>query len=207
MLSSSRESTRKPSIMASCASSSTAWLCLSMSSKHCAQLGTQPWGLDFDVAAHSPKTVFQFAYCFCDHAENIWLLLDFARKGRALPAAPSDLASQPPPPKQAFDFEQLMGLTRGSQHGPGNEDLDALTALGNGVAESLLLFLHRLPLRNSPPRHHPHHPHGNPWTMVLLESVRGCKARAWKNLQGSGPLRSSSGSCSTLSAWDIGAAR
>lgn len=127
MLSSSRESTRKPSIMASCAPSSTAWLCLSMSSKHCAQLGTQPWGLDFDVAAHSPKTVFQFAYCFCDHAENIWLLLDFARKGRALPAAPSDLASQPPPPKQAFDFEQLMGLTRGSQHGPGNEDLDALT--------------------------------------------------------------------------------
>lgn len=109
------------------------------------------WGLNFQADAQIPKDVFQFAYAFCDHAEAVWRLLDFARTGHALPSDPSaqDIqSSQLPlaPPEKTYDFESLMTAMRGSQHGPGNDDLDAITELGAALPGILLRFVQRLPL-------------------------------------------------------------
>jgi hypothetical protein len=108
------------------------------------------WGLDFQADAQIPKQVFEFAYAFCDHAEKVWELLDFARKGHVLPAEPAAQiqASQLPPlvPAKNYDFEALMTSMRGSQHGPGNDALDALTDLGSSLPGILLVFVQRFPL-------------------------------------------------------------
>ena len=68
------------------------------------------WGLDFQADAQIPKQVFEFAYAFCDHAEKVWELLDFARKGHALPAeaAAQVQASQLPPLVPAKNWQRTM---------------------------------------------------------------------------------------------------
>lgn len=79
--------------------------------------------------------------------QKVWELLDFARKGHALPAeaAAQIQASQLPPvvPAKNYDFEALVTSMRGSQHGPGNDALDALTDLGPSLPGILLVFVQR----------------------------------------------------------------
>ena len=104
----------------------------------------------------------------------------------SLPPDPAIGISQPTraaaaaaaPQQKSYDFEALMRSTRGSQQGPGNEDLDALTDLGAALPTTVLVFLQRLPL------------HGLT-TDVLTKLIAHCSwghKEKGKDLQGSRPL-------------------
>ena len=90
---------------------------------------------DFRAKVSIPKAIFEFAYAFCDHAEAAWQLLNFARNGDQLPAdmrpAQNSQATQHLH-QSLFNFETLLIAMRGSQHGPGNDDVEALLSIRPG---------------------------------------------------------------------------
>ena len=111
-----------------------------------ATVGTD-WCPDFDVPRDISVNVVEFAYLFADHAESVWKVLDFARRGHSLPqevdpAAPTQPAPLAAPPT-VVDFVELLRAAKEKHMDTISKDyLDQF--LGSS-AQDVLRFVQRLP--------------------------------------------------------------
>ena len=113
------------------------------------------WGLDFAASEEIQHSVVKAAYAFCDHAESIWQLLDFARAGHTLPNIPDPAAptqntqtnrNQPPPPAAPAgpSLRSLADTMKDGKEGPSLGDMEKIMASAT-LPSILLTFLSNLP--------------------------------------------------------------